>query len=70
MFTFFCFVHGKGHIIWLMQPPSSDDHPPGTLDGTEVREFIVHGKGYQLTILPVLLDPPDNHDGGNGFNSF
>ncbi len=50
--------------------PRTDDHPNGTSDGAEVREFLVRSKGDGLAILPILLDPPSDLDGGNGFYGF
>jgi hypothetical protein len=50
--------------------PGTDDHPDGTSDGTEVREFLVRSKGDGLAVLPILLDPPSDLDGGNGLDGF
>ena len=46
MLAFFSFLHGKGHIIWLLQLPCTDDHPHSTSNRTEVGKFLVHGKEY------------------------
>ncbi len=50
--------------------PGTDDHPDGTSNRTEVRKCLVRSKDDGLAVLPILLDPPSDLDGGNGLDGF